>query len=206
MDAVTLRPLGVLDAEAVSALLASQRAAYVSPFRPFGHDLASVQAELSAAVDDVYLGVWWDEMLMGVVLLRGWDAGHAMPALGICIDEAYAGTGVADAALRMALCTARYRGARTVMLHVDIDNVRARRCFGRHGFVEVSRAGPVLRMEAIIVGVYEAETDLRTLYDPDVATVQRNIRTTYGMAVPDAYARDFIAFVEAGMEATGVRE
>ena len=180
---------------AVLDLLNGQREDYRRHFVALPSAPAPLAAALATPGEDVYLGVWWGEMLMGVVTLRDEED---MPVLDMMVDEAYAGTGIADAAIRLALCTARYRGAQRVRVECETDNRRARRCFLRHGFQHAGDAPDGrLRLDAIIAGVHEAETDLRTLYDPDIATVQRGIRAEYGMDVTERFARDFAAFAQA---------
>ena len=84
---------------------------------------------------DVYAGAFLDETMVGYGMLRGWDEGFAVPALGIYLAPQARGSGIGrrfmDALHRMAL----ERGAQRVMLKVYPDNKAAVALYRRIGYV-----------------------------------------------------------------------
>lgn len=81
---------------------------------------------LSAYREDVYSGVFWQEKLVGVFMLRGWDEGYEIPSFGALIDEKYRG----GAFMRLTLDTAKliceFAGAKRIMAKIHPDNVSPR--------------------------------------------------------------------------------
>lgn len=67
------------------------------------------------------------------------EAGRAALELHrLYVDQAWHGTGVADALMDWALARARARGAHDLFLSVYTDNTRARRFYARYGFAEIA--------------------------------------------------------------------
>jgi ribosomal protein S18 acetylase RimI-like enzyme len=89
-------------------------------------------------------------------LLTADDSGHSfvserIPCLAIAVEPAARGTGVGGALLdALAVCLAE-RGYAALTLAVELEN-RARRLYGRHGFVEEAEAGGYLRMRRALRG------------------------------------------------------
>lgn len=140
-----IRPLEPADGPALSSLLSSQSPEYLRFFRPFGFDQDSISALLRGKVQDIYMGIFWEERQAGFFMLRGWDEGYEVPAYGVLIDEAHSGLGLATLSLRISKAICRLRRAPRIMLKVDDANVRARRVFELAGFVqtEVDPSGKV---------------------------------------------------------------
>lgn len=130
-----IRSLEPADAPALSALLLAQRPAYVHFFHPFSFDEATIAAILRERRRDVYMGMFWDDEIAGLFMLRGWDAGYATPTYGILTGEKYRGYGLAPLSLRMAKIIGEANGARRIMLKVNPENTCAKTVFERARFV-----------------------------------------------------------------------
>ena len=122
----TVRPLGVEDAGAVSRLLRAQPPGYVRFFYAFAFDEASVARVLAGRVRDVYSGIFWQGRLVGIFMLRGWDAGYEVPSFGVMVDERHRGRAFMRLSLETAKLIARLAGAPRLMAKIHPDNVSPR--------------------------------------------------------------------------------
>ncbi len=128
-DGFSTRSLNESDAPALSALLTRQSIGYRRYFTPFAFDEATVVGVLTRAREDVFGGFYRGGELIGFFMLRGWDEGYDVPALGVLIDEKYRGY---QAYKLMALTVelgksiCRQRGVRRIMYKAHTDNTPAR--------------------------------------------------------------------------------
>lgn len=132
---LTIRPLAVDDAPALSSLLQSQTAGYARFFSPFGFDVKTITDVLATQRQDVLMGLFWQEQMVGFFMLRGWDNGYDVPAFGILIDEKYKGYGLEMLSLETAKIICRLRGALRMMIKMHPDNISAKGVARKTGFV-----------------------------------------------------------------------
>lgn len=123
---LSIRPLQPADAAAVSRFMRSQPPEYSRFFYAFGSDEAMIAEILSAYRADVYSGVFWQENLVGIFMLRGWDAGFEVPSFGVLIDEKYRGGAFMRLTLDTAKLICRLSGAKRLMAKIHPDNVSPR--------------------------------------------------------------------------------
>ncbi len=130
----SMRPLESSDVPAISAFMRSQSPEYLRFFYAFGSDESQIAEMLSAAETDVYSGVFWQGGLVGVFMLRGWDAGYEVPSFGVLIDEKYRGGAFMRLTLDAAKLICRLSGAKRLMAKIHPDNVspRGARRLGLH--------------------------------------------------------------------------
>ncbi len=131
---LSIRPLESTDAAAVAAFMRSQLPEYSRFFYAFGSDEAAIAEMLSASRMDVHSGVFWQENLVGVFMLRGWDAGYEVPSFGVLIDEKYSGGLFFRLTLDAAKLICRLSGVKRLMAKCHPGNISptgARR-FGFH--------------------------------------------------------------------------
>jgi RimJ/RimL family protein N-acetyltransferase len=133
-----LRPLNPADAAAAAELIASQPDDYARFFYAFGTDAPALATTLGAVEKDVYAGLFWGEKLICVYMLRGWDAGYAVPTFGLIVDAEHRGQRVLTVALEAAKLTARLKGADRLMVKVHPDNEAGTAGALRLGFVPSS--------------------------------------------------------------------
>ncbi|MCP9493845.1 MAG: GNAT family N-acetyltransferase [Pyrinomonadaceae bacterium MAG19_C2-C3] len=88
---IVLLPLAVNDASKLSAFLRAQSPVYMQYFNPFAFDEATISGILNDARRDIFQGVFRDGELIGMMMIRGWDAGFDIPSLGLIIGEDYRG-------------------------------------------------------------------------------------------------------------------
>jgi ribosomal protein S18 acetylase RimI-like enzyme len=67
-------------------------------------------------------------------MLRGWDEGYPVPALGVAVRSGSEGRGLGRLMMTHLHDEARQRGAVSVRLRVHPDNVRARRLYESMGY------------------------------------------------------------------------
>jgi ribosomal protein S18 acetylase RimI-like enzyme len=103
-------------------------------FHPHPFDQASARFICSYTGSDQYYGVFYQGVLVGYGLLRGWDEGFATPSLGIYLSSETRGRGFAQLLLQHLHSVAKLYGAEKVMLKVNRDNLPARRLYERMGY------------------------------------------------------------------------
>lgn len=133
-DQLTVRPLGLADASALAVMLREQPDDYMRHFTPFAFDEETVRSILSRREQDVYMGILWADRLVAFFMLRGWDAGYAVPAYGVTVDHRFRGHGLARLSIEMSKSICRLRGVGRLMLKVHPENVVAKRLYEEMGF------------------------------------------------------------------------
>jgi ribosomal-protein-alanine N-acetyltransferase len=118
----SIRPLEPADAVAISAFMRLQSPEYLHFFYAFGSDEAATAEMLSASVLDVYSGVFWQENLIGVFFLRGWDAGYEIPSFGVLIDEKHRGRAFLNLTVDAAKLICRLSGVNRYMVKIHPNN------------------------------------------------------------------------------------
>lgn len=119
---LSIRRLEPSDAAAVSAFMRSQSAEYLKFFYAFGADETSLAEMLSSSLKDVFSGVFWQDNLVGVFFLRGWDAGYEIPSFGVLIDEKYRGKSILNLTVDTAKLICRLSGINRFMVKIHPDN------------------------------------------------------------------------------------
>lgn len=132
---VVILPLDVTDAAKLSAFLQAQSASHTRYFHPFAFDEASVRKLLAEARQDVYQGFYRDEDLIGMMMLRGWDEGYEVPAVGVIVGEQYFIRNFMQMCLDAAKEICRARGCSRIIYKSHPANVPATRA-ARFGFVQ----------------------------------------------------------------------
>jgi len=92
------------------------------------HDIANYRGR------DFYAAGFVGGRLVGYGMLRGWDAGYAVPSLGIVIAPQARGRGFSKPLMLFLHEAARQRGATTVRLKVYPDNLAAIKLYEGLGY------------------------------------------------------------------------
>lgn len=132
---LSIRPLETTDASAISALMRLQSPEYLRFFYAFSADESAIVKMLSAVKMDVYSGVFWQGNLVGVFMLRGWDAGYEIPSFGVLIDEKHRGNAFLSLTVDSAKLICRLSGLTRFMVKIHPDNVALRNVH-RMGFYQ----------------------------------------------------------------------
>ena len=72
--------------------------------------------------------------MIGYGLLRGWDEGYEVPAIGLCVLKKYHGKGLGKLLLAFLETDSRVEGASEVMLKVKKNNAAAISLYKKQGF------------------------------------------------------------------------
>lgn len=120
---LSIRPLEAVDAALISAFMRSQSSEYLRFFYAFGADESAIAETLSACRRDVYTGIFWQAELIGVFMLRGWDAGYEIPSFGVLIDEKHRGNAFLHLSVDTAKLICRLSGLKQFMVKIHPDNV-----------------------------------------------------------------------------------
>ncbi len=133
-NSFVIRNLNSSDAAQLAGLMRSQPPEYLRFFYAFNDDEAALREILEAAVKDVYSGVFWQEKMIGVFFLRGWDEGYEVPSFGVLIDDEFRGGKLMRLTLDTAKDISRLSGAKRLMAKIHPDNMspRGARRLGLH--------------------------------------------------------------------------
>jgi hypothetical protein len=134
-ECLTIRDLRPEDAAALSSLLKAQPPEYARFFYAFGSDEREIAKLLRERRRDVYAGLYWRGEMVGVFMLRGWDAGFDVPSFGVLIDERQRGGDFMKLSLDAAKLICRLCGARALMAKIHPDNISPKGA-RRLGFVQ----------------------------------------------------------------------
>lgn len=137
-NSFSIRPLEASDARSAAAFLEAQPGEYARFFYAFAADEMQLAAIFDRAERDVYAGVFWRGGLLGIFMLRGWDAGYEIPSFGVFIDEKHKGGALMRLTLDAAKNICRLAGAKKLMAKIHPDNVSPRGA-RRLGFYEIGR-------------------------------------------------------------------
>lgn len=107
-------------------------------FRP--HDLGSVGARKVAnhVGKDVYLIGYLDAVPVAYGMLRGWDEGYRIPALGIAVRDGYRDQGLGRQMMHALHRAVLARGGGRVRLRVADGNARAIHLYESMGYHQVA--------------------------------------------------------------------
>lgn len=113
------------------ALKASGDDAY---FHPHAADEATLRA-LSHEIDaDLHYLLVQGRDVLAYGLMRGWDAGYAIPSLGVAVHPSVRTSGLGHLMMEYLETMARHRGISTVRLRVHKENTRAIDLYARRGY------------------------------------------------------------------------
>jgi ribosomal protein S18 acetylase RimI-like enzyme len=147
-----IRPVRPQDVRALEVLFAGLDSSW---FRP--HDLGPDGArEVATYVGkDVYLIGYLDGVPVAYGMLRGWDEGFRIPALGIAIRDGYRDQGLGRQMMGALHTVVRERGGHRVRLRVAAGNARALHLYRSMGYrqVGVERGELVLLIDLDADGV-----------------------------------------------------
>jgi RimJ/RimL family protein N-acetyltransferase len=90
---------------------------------------------LLSAQADRYWAICVEDELVGLFMLRGFDAGYSAPSFGVMIKRAFRGVGLGRLALQYAETWCRLKKVDSLMLTVSQDNRRALALYESCGFV-----------------------------------------------------------------------
>jgi RimJ/RimL family protein N-acetyltransferase len=137
---VELRQLGPGDAERLAALFARNDVPEVTRwFDPFPLDAATAKSIANHAGADLYWGVWEAGEMIGMAMVRGWDAGHPHRSFGILLDSHARKRGVGTAVTRLILEQLKARGEKSLRARVPPDNHRSATMMQTCGFKRLHR-------------------------------------------------------------------
>lgn len=118
-------------------------------FRPHAGDEATLRALAQSIGTDLYYLLVQERNVLAYGLLRGWDAGYAVPSLGIAVHPATRSAGLGRLMMEYLEAMAMLRGAPAVRLRVHKDNHCARAMYERRGY----RMAPDEGDERLVVGI-----------------------------------------------------
>jgi len=102
-------------------------------FHPHPFDAAGAATIASFQGRDLYYLAIANGVI-GYGMLRGWDEGYEVPSLGIVVDPAWRGRGIARLLMQFLHGAARIRGCERIRLKVYPENVRAKALYESLGY------------------------------------------------------------------------
>ena len=101
-------------------------------FHPHAFDIASVLKEIDTG--DYYCLMYWCSSPCGYGMLRGYNAGYKIPALGIAIGQSFNGKGLGRYLMSHLELVAQLNGADRIRLTVAKENPRAIDLYTKCGY------------------------------------------------------------------------
>ena len=89
---------------------------------------------LAKARRDRYWGILSAGRLIGMIMLRGFDEGYAVPTFGVYVAQAHEGNGIAKLGLRFAMTWCRLNHCDEIMLSVHPNHTAALHIYEGSGF------------------------------------------------------------------------
>lgn len=124
---------------------ANNRIEVTENFHPFPLTSQTAQhISHSCHQDKYYIGIL-GEKILGLGMLRGWDAGYDIPSFGLFVDYRYQGMGFGRQIMKFVISEAGQFDCSKIRASAYLDNVRTLRLHARFDFYEVSR-------ESVLVG------------------------------------------------------
>ncbi len=135
VHSIQIRPLGLNDVDAFIAFLAEIQAhGDTTFFHPHPFSKSEAQRICSYTGQDIYCALWVGSHIAVYGMLRGWDSGYDVPALGIIVSAQYRGQGMGKLFMLFLHSVARLRGAQRVRLKVYPENKPALRLYQQLGY------------------------------------------------------------------------
>jgi ribosomal protein S18 acetylase RimI-like enzyme len=113
-------------------------------FHPHPFTAAEAARLCSYEGPDIYAAMVVGDRVAGYGMLRGWEAGFAIPSLGIAISPSFRGRSLGRLMMLHLHAAAAVRGAEKVRLKVYRDNEPAKKLYESLGYVFDSEEGPQL--------------------------------------------------------------
>ena len=135
MNSLSVTLLSARDAEALSKLLESGGESYSKYFHPFSFDAGSLEKILSGLKKDKFWGIYIDNALIGLFMLRGLDAGFPIPSYGVYVAKEYSCKGLSSLTLHFITAWCKLNSIEKVMIKVHPENYTAKRIYEKSGAV-----------------------------------------------------------------------
>jgi ribosomal protein S18 acetylase RimI-like enzyme len=109
---------------------------YRKDFSPHPFDAEQAMRICNYGGRDLYFAILMDRKeMVGYGMLRGWDEGYEVPAIGLCILKKYQGIGLGKLLLNFLETVSRLAGSSKTMLKVKKDNVAAKGLYESQQYV-----------------------------------------------------------------------
>jgi RimJ/RimL family protein N-acetyltransferase len=123
------------EAEAVVGLISEPNDDEGEFFDGLPKEQEALRSILLSAKADRYWGIYVEDKLVGLFMLRGFDAGYSAPSFGVMVKRAFRGSGLGRLALQYAEAWCRLKKVETLMLTTSEENRRAVALYEACGFV-----------------------------------------------------------------------
>jgi RimJ/RimL family protein N-acetyltransferase len=107
---------------------------YNQYFIPFQFEYKVFKQILLQKKRDLYFGIFFNNVIIGFYMLRGFDEGFAIPSYGVWISKDFSTNGLAKLTMYHALCICKLLKVKEIMLKVHPENVIAKRIYENFGF------------------------------------------------------------------------
>ncbi|MCK4664985.1 MAG: GNAT family N-acetyltransferase [Bacteroidales bacterium] len=121
-------------AQELSSLMSNTDPEYSKYFIPFNYDMDSIKSILAKAKLDLYFGVFVQNIIVGMFMLRGFDEGYKTPAYGVWIAQEYSGLGLSKLTLQYVMSLCKLNNIKRIMLKVHPENSVAKTIYESYGF------------------------------------------------------------------------
>lgn len=134
-SSLEIKKINIDQSEALKNLLQSSEKEYSKYFTPFSFDIKSITHILSDAIKDQYYGIYINNNLVGLYMLRGLDEGYEIPSYGVWITKEFSSKGISKLTLQHAISFCKINAIKKLMLKVHPENIIAKNIYEEFGFI-----------------------------------------------------------------------
>ena len=106
---------------------------FFSP-HPLTHEYAQFLCDRVGLIHDRYFVAIEDDLVVGYMMLRGWDEGYDFPSFGACVRPGRRDRGLGHRLIELAISESRAVRASRIRLTVSPDNHRGLHLYRKFGF------------------------------------------------------------------------
>jgi RimJ/RimL family protein N-acetyltransferase len=133
---ILIKKLGLESAKELSDLLQNENSEYSKYFIPFEFDIQTISNKIKNLNRDSFWGIYVNDKIVGLYMLRGFDEGYEIPSYGVWISKEFAGKGLSKLTLQHAISYCRINLIKEIMLKVHPENLIAKKIYEDFGFIK----------------------------------------------------------------------
>jgi len=134
-----IRKVGLADYEILIRFLDDNNISeIVRYFHPFPFTSETARNIIYKTKQDKYYVALFDDRIVGLSMLRGWDEGFDIPSFGVLVDRSFHNQGIGMKLTQFSLTEAKNLGCKKIRLSVYASNVNALHIYSSLGFKEKS--------------------------------------------------------------------
>jgi len=135
MNNLEIKKIDFNHSEILYNLLIKENKEYIKYFTPFDLDnYYNIFNKLKEVKNDLYYGIFINNLLIGIFMMRGFDEEYEIPCFGVYISSKYSRMGILKIILNYCHSLCKINNIEKMMLKVHINNIIAIKSYEKFGF------------------------------------------------------------------------